>query len=515
MTRNIKTFFTFFLFVFIIFFLISSDSYTHDIWYRNDSAWFFLSGKAWMNGMVPYVDFADSKGPLLFLIYGIGYLISPHNYIGVFWISVFWYTIVFYTLFKLCLLFLKDRTLSFAASLLMALALFEPYHDNEFRAEDLCMPFFVISLYTLCKVLYTETYSLRKCCFVIGICLGATFLIKYSCTAMMAAFPLTGLVYLIREKKDILQSILYLFAGLIVTFLPFTIYMICTNSLDDFWNEYIVNTLKTVQGSANIKTSIMEVSYIFANPVRFTILSVGIFGCLAFSQTVSKYKYVPLVCFIYFMLIASKHTYLDKFSSYFMPAAIFFVFLNISFITLTKSLFENKYKIITTAFITIILVSTVNLLKYTCNTPLAPDFFIYNREFRKQYYDIAYLMSQINNPTYINWHEAQECGTGVPVNSLPGTKYWTLQAGYTDEMEAAQTEAVFSGAADFVIVANNENYTKYKNQLEKTGYRAYYEYEHPRLGGKQILFSKHNLKMPPKGYVISNWDVLIKRKLFN
>lgn len=215
------------------------------------------------------------------------------------------------------------------------------------------------------------------------------------------------------------------------------------------------------------------------------------------------------------MLIASKHTYFDKFSSYFMPAAIFFVFLNISFITLTKSLFEHKYKIITTAFITIILVSTVNLLKYTDNTPLSPDFFIYNREFRKQYYDIAYLMSQINNPTYINWHEAPECGTGVPVNSLPGTKYWTLQAGYTDEMEAAQTEAVLSGAADFVIVANDENYTKYKNQLEKTGYRAYYEYEHPRLGGKQILFSKHNLKMPPKGHVISNWDVLTKRKLFN
>ena len=29
-----------------------------------------------MNGMVPYVDFTDSKGPSLWLIYGIGYLLS-------------------------------------------------------------------------------------------------------------------------------------------------------------------------------------------------------------------------------------------------------------------------------------------------------------------------------------------------------------------------------------------------------------------------------------------------------
>ena len=30
-----------------------------------------------MNGLTPYVDFTDSKGPLLWLIYGIGYLRAP------------------------------------------------------------------------------------------------------------------------------------------------------------------------------------------------------------------------------------------------------------------------------------------------------------------------------------------------------------------------------------------------------------------------------------------------------
>jgi hypothetical protein len=50
--------------VFVLFFY-SQDSYLYDLYNRVDSAWFFMCGKAWMNGMVPYVDFADSKGPLL------------------------------------------------------------------------------------------------------------------------------------------------------------------------------------------------------------------------------------------------------------------------------------------------------------------------------------------------------------------------------------------------------------------------------------------------------------------
>lgn len=75
----------------LLLFIISPDSYTHDLYARYDSAWFFMCGKAWMEGLTPYVDFADSKGPLLWLIYGIGYLISPYNYIGVFWLSCLWY----------------------------------------------------------------------------------------------------------------------------------------------------------------------------------------------------------------------------------------------------------------------------------------------------------------------------------------------------------------------------------------------------------------------------------------
>ena len=66
-TYLLKRILSVFLLVFVVMLFISKDSYMHDLPNHNDSAWFFMCGKAWMNGMVPYVDFADSKGPLLWL----------------------------------------------------------------------------------------------------------------------------------------------------------------------------------------------------------------------------------------------------------------------------------------------------------------------------------------------------------------------------------------------------------------------------------------------------------------
>ena len=54
---------------------------------------FFTMGKGMMNGLVPYRDLFEQKGPLLYLIYGIGYLINNTNFLGVFILEVLFFTI--------------------------------------------------------------------------------------------------------------------------------------------------------------------------------------------------------------------------------------------------------------------------------------------------------------------------------------------------------------------------------------------------------------------------------------
>ena len=107
--NKIRKYLAFFLYSFCLLLFLSPDSYIYDLYHRCDTAWFFTCGKAWMNGLVPYVDFADSKGPLLWLIYGCGYLLSHYSYIGVFWISCAFYTISFVFAYKLCRMFISKN----------------------------------------------------------------------------------------------------------------------------------------------------------------------------------------------------------------------------------------------------------------------------------------------------------------------------------------------------------------------------------------------------------------------
>ena len=126
------------VFAIVALLLVSWDSYLYDLWQHHDVIWFYLCGKAWMNGMTPYVDFADSKGPLLWLIYGIGYLISPHDYTGMYWLSCVLYTFIFYQCYKCARLFVHDARLALVAVLISAFFFLSGLTHIEVRAEDYC-----------------------------------------------------------------------------------------------------------------------------------------------------------------------------------------------------------------------------------------------------------------------------------------------------------------------------------------------------------------------------------------
>lgn len=142
-----------FIFSLLVLLWLSPDSYLmHDYGTRYDSSWFFTAGKAWMEGMTPYIDFADSKGPILWLIYGIGYLISPTSYHGVFWLTIVAYTIAFNFLWRTSRLFLSKRESLFVIASIPFFLFFIAYH-NEVRAEDFCMSGICGGIYYACNSL--------------------------------------------------------------------------------------------------------------------------------------------------------------------------------------------------------------------------------------------------------------------------------------------------------------------------------------------------------------------------
>ena len=245
---EVKVYIFFFLFSIFALFFYSQDSYLYDLYNRTDSAWFVMCGKAWMNGMVPYVDFADSKGPLLWLIYGLGYLISPRDYTGVYWITCLWYSFIYYYTYKTADIFLKNRLKSVLCAVLMTVALFNPLFHVETRAEDFCLLFVTLSLYRTCLLLYSDKVTdqmINRTFLLIGVSFSCLFLIKFNIAAIQSILLITSCYYLYRSKQSFIKPLVNYMFGVLLVLVPFLFYFIVEGNFGAFIQEMQTSAVRS------------------------------------------------------------------------------------------------------------------------------------------------------------------------------------------------------------------------------------------------------------------------------
>ena len=412
--------------------LLSRDSYLYLLGPRCDSAWFFMCGKAWMNGMVPYVDFADSKGPLLWLIYGVGYLLSHYDYHGVFWVSVVVYSFTFYFLFKTARIFVEHRSQAILAVLMTSVAIFSPITHYDTQAEDFCMFFTALSLWQLCRMLYAEhtEHDERTAFFAFGISLAGTLLIKYNITAMCCIFPAIGLYYLLRECHPVWQPLLACAAGFAALTLPFLVYFLIQGNFSAFIQEYFINTLQTIE-NRNGKFEMLQ----FLDAYQYAFTSAGkrfyvylLFLIIVYICSVFTKKTIFFVIYLAYLLIAihSKGSYYYYSSG--VPALIILgVFLFLYF---------KASKRICGMYFSVLIIIIIASAVYNFRQPWS----VINADMRKQISDVESLLRVKQNIRVLNY--SVERGFGITSNSLPATRYWARQTGATMEMMESARKAI-------------------------------------------------------------------------
>lgn len=505
MNRNRNIIISIVLYVFLILLLVSPDSYTHDLLDRTDSAWFFTCGKAWMNGMTPYVDFADSKGPLLWFIYGVGYLISPYNYIGVFWLSVLLYSFVYYWIFKTSNVFLNDPRLSFICAILLSLSFFCPWFHDEVRAEDWCQLFISWSLYRACDMIYgSNTRHNYIISFgILGLCLMATLLIKYNITVMLTGIVAYCFYYAIRKRIDLFKIFISSISGAFLGALPFLLYFLFKGNLSDFINEYFLNTFITIQDSNSISNYIHEWLLTMVHPERMILFALSVAGALLMGKSVKNDKYFFLYSFLCFYAIAIHHA----FEFYLCSCLIYILWFIIPFVSRYKNYLRGNKNIIALAAMVLAFITIFN---YTfAGGYLINNLFFKDTQYRKDLYNIGYLMSQLPKPTII-YFQSTDHGYGVLADALPGSKYWSSQTGATTEMEQIQVNDVLSGKTDFVMIDNvNSPLSKKVTILEQSGYYKCYSYQTQKYTYE--LYTKKQLKPIPNIFHVTWKDIILKR----
>lgn len=497
-----------FILAFAILFISSPDSYTHDLYQRTDSANFFTSGKSLVKGLIPYSDFTDSKGPLLWAIYGIGYLISNYDYIGVFWLSIIFYSFTFFYIFKIAQLFLNNQKRTLVVVILMMSCFFSPWFHYEIRAEDWAQLFIVLAFYRICLFLYTEQgkkpISLYISCFILGICFISTFLIKYNITLMFGIAYFYMLYAIIREKKNLLLSFLSVVCGILIIALPWIAYMLYVDCFDAFIKEYFTNTLQTVSSDNTISNYIHEWLFLTYDTHTIILFAVSCLGAIAMAQMVGKYKYFFIISFIGFFSIAiHRCTFLHW---YYLSLCLFFPIWLFIYINIKTTARVIKAIVVISAVYTFF----SNFFFWGF---LTPTWFFRDSAARAQFYKASYYMSQIENPTII-YYLCGTLGIETPVDGIPATTYWATQIGSTDYMMKSQIEAIENGIADFIVAADNEEYpiAQTDSIITRSGYHELMRFR--TIETDFIFYSKHKISEPPKDFHVSNNDVLFKRKIF-
>lgn len=478
---------------------VSLQSYTHDISNLYDSTWYFMCGKAWMNGMIPYVDFADSKGPLLWLLFGGSYLFSPHTFLGVFWLTCLSYTFACFFAYKLAGLYLRDSRKSFLVAACMLVLFLNKMMRNDIHTEDLTLCFIMLSLYTTCRMFYFKG-SANVAGFLTGLGLAATLLIKFTGAAMIGVFALSVCYALLRRRKPLWLPFGSFVLGASLLLLPFLAYFVSQGTLGIFIDEYFVKTLITTRNGNPVENALT----LLKSPANIFVLLTTLPGLFLIAYRHRSERFFPLVAFAIIYLMTLPNAWLN----YLMCVVPFSIF---TLIVLADGCLHRHRPLWTDfALVFLSMVASISSTLYLHNYrhPDVGDFFTQDNSLRRQFYFYEYLINEVPCPRIV-YGPAVPPVNGICSDALPGCKYFARQYGATDAMIEDQYEAVRKRKADFALIAIEDK--EFAAVAEKAGYRRYYR---KNKTSDFCLYSRRQLKLPPDSFHVSNMDVLLKRELF-
>lgn len=224
------------IFAFLICYYSSYVSPYYEIPMGCDSIIYHLMGRGMMEGLVPYRDLFDQKGPLIFLIYGFSYVLCG-SYWLVFVLEVFAVMVSMVFCYKTALIFVSGRK-AFIISLLVVYSLcnFQCYGGGGHPAE-LVLPFQFAAVYAVCRV-YWHAGHFVKMGLIFGAGISAALMLKFN----LVAFWLIPCVYGLSRAWNAGKARAFIgsMGGMIVlTLVPCLWYFYSHGALRDLYEGYV------------------------------------------------------------------------------------------------------------------------------------------------------------------------------------------------------------------------------------------------------------------------------------
>lgn len=402
---------------FILLLFCSKCSFLYSFNYWVDLNAFFTVGKAMIKGLVPYKDIFEQKGPLLYLIFGLAYLIDNTGFSGVFIFEIISMTISFMFFYKIANLYIDEKRSVFVSMLMVVLFCTTTHFLQGGSAEEFCLPLFLIIMYTY---LNKESRFKNKVIFINGILAAFLGLIKVNfLTYPFAWMSLLFFEFIFNKEysKAFKSCIWYLF-GMAIPIGLFLVYFIINNALYDFINVYLLinssayKTIETLKG---------VIAYIAINtfkdmlyPVLLLIFNlIGVYALLKNKIEDNLYKKIFI---IYSSVLLASGIYMGghNYRYYYLPLVMYLIF-GLIYIFKYFNNVPNKVYVLLTLIFTIICICLSDNVKEIC----------IEKEYYAQY-KFKEIIETSNDQTILNFNEL-DLGMYLLLDQVPTIKYFEGQ----------------------------------------------------------------------------------------
>lgn len=440
----------------------SSFLYVFNNW--DDANSYFSMGKTLMNGGVLYRDAFDQKGPLLYFIYGIGYLLSHTTFHGVFLLEILFFTAFLMAEYKILCLYI-DAKLSLLLLPLSALAVTV---SKSFYwggcAEEFCLPLLAWGLYFSLRY-FQETYpkpmSYQTVCLCGGFA-GCILLIKFNILgfyfAWMAVIGLAN--FRPSHWRDAIRSCVLFLAGMLFPVIPWILYFGSHQALADWYKAYIYCNVFLYSDLYHAEAiSIGKKVYDLAKIMYYLILDNGIyfvwillgFAGIFFSKRFRWLEKLNIYAMFGFLFVG---IYIGGTTLFYysLPLSLFSIF-GIAFLGMAVQwLQEHLLKNFLTKKVKAVGVG----LGYLCLLPMAWNLSM-NTEYAQQktenfwLYEFRNLVLEEKEPTLLNI-SCLDAGLYTVTDILPTCQYFQSNAVHGfDEVAEEQLRYIRESQTEFVL----------------------------------------------------------------
>lgn len=403
-----------------------------------DTNAFFTMGKAMMRGFTIYKDLFEQKGPLLYLIYGIGYLISNKSFFGVYLLEVLSFSI-FLKYVHLILDLLECKNQKFLLIVISFFITISPSFSGGGSAEEFCFPFIAYNFLMILRIIKDKDINSKQI-FLNGLFCGCVFIIKFN----LVSFWIPFVLFIFRRDNKFKNCIIF-FCSCILPFLFSLLYFFLKNGVYEYIDVYFFkNFFGYNKGSFNLENIY---NILLSNDYVLFFLII-VFFIYAFKERMLNFYFIIFVIPFYFICCQNIYMIYYSIPFYIIMIPIFvFVFDRINF---------KKWYLFLIIFLTFLFGKNTYMLKYQSS-----DFVQYK---------FSQIINNYDDKSLLNYN-LLDAGFYLKSNIVPNVRFFESQNFSFDEMISSLKGYVDTKSVNFVVFVSQENDFKFADNIVKKKYK--------------------------------------------